>query len=170
MHIPRLILDIAFLQRGPQALPASTGLTITALASYAAAGVLAHHLMVPAKSPVGPVLLDLVLLTGFVLFLLYSRGFPGRSFQTLTALGGTGTLLTLCALPVIRMLDSTAGGAPLASTGVVLWLALMIWSVFVTAHILRHALAIGFSAGLFLALGYMMVSLFLYASLFETAR
>ncbi len=170
MHIPRLILEIALLQRGPQALPASNGLTITALASYAAAGVLAHRMIAPTGSPVGPVLLDLVLLIGFVLVLLYWRGFPGRWSQTLTALGGAGTLLTLCALPVIGMLDSTAGSPPIASVGVILWLTLMVWSVFVTAHVLRHALAIGLSTGVFLALGYMMISLVLYASLFEPVR
>lgn len=170
MRTLRMILDIALLQRGPQVLPASTSLTVGALASYAGAGLLVHQLIVPAMNPVGPVLFDLSLLVGFVLALLYGRGLLGRGLQTLAALGGTGTLLTLCTLPVVPLLDPGTAGPVEASAGVIFWLALMVWSLLVTAHILRHALAIALPAGILLAMAYMMVSLFLYGIIFGTAR
>lgn len=166
MRTPRLILDIALLQRGPQALPLSTGLTVAALGSYAAAGLLAHRLIAPAMNPVGPVFFDLSLLVGFVLALLYGRGLPGRALQTLAALGGVGTLLTLCSLPVVPLLDPATAGPVQASAGAIFWLALMIWSLVVTGHVLRHALDISFHVGILLAMAYMMVSLVLYGIMF----
>lgn len=170
MRTPRLILDIALLQHGPQALPFSTGLTVAALASYAAAGMLAHQLIAPAMNPVGPGFFDLSLLVGFVLALLYGRGLPGRARQTLAALGGVGTLLTLCSLPVVPLLDPATAGPAQASAGAIFWMALMIWSLVVTGHVLRHALDISLPVGIFLALAYMMVSLVLYGIMFGMAR
>lgn len=169
MRMFRLILDIALFQRGPQALPASFWLTVAALAVYALAGLLAHQLIVPVANPLGPVLFDLFLMVGFALALLFGFGYPERSLQTLAALGGTGTLLTLCGLPVVQMLDADATGA-VAALGVILWSALMIWSLAVTAHILRHALSVSFAVGLFLAVTYMMASILFYGTLFGTAQ
>lgn len=170
MRIFRLILDIALLQRGPQTLPASSGLAGAALASYVGVGLLAHQMILPDVNPVGPVLFDLFLLVGFVLSLLYGRGFSGRSRQTLAALGGVGTLLTLVSLPVIRMLDAADASAALAAAGVISWLGLMAWSLLVTAYILRHALSTTFPLGMLLAIAYMMVSIFFHSMLFGTAR
>lgn len=170
MRIFRLMLDIALFQRGPQSLPASPWITIGAMGAYAAAGLLVHRLIAPAASPVGPVFLDLFVLTGFVMVLLFWRGFIDRVNQTLAALAGTGTLLTLCGLPVIRLLEPQAGSPALASAGVILWLALTGWSLAVTAHILRHALAVSFPAGMIWAVAYMMISVFLYGTFFGTAR
>lgn len=169
MRTFRLILDIALIQRGPQALPASLWLTLVALAVYVVVGALAHQLIMPVATPLGPALFDLFLMVGFALALLYGFGYPERSLQTLAALGGTGTLLTLCGLPVVQMLDADAKGA-IAALGVILWSALMVWSLAVTAHILRHALSVSFAVGLFLAVAYMMVSILLYGTLFGTAQ
>lgn len=169
MRILRLILDITLLQRGPQALPASSGLAGLAMASYFGVGLLAHQMILPEVNPAGPVLFDLLLLVGFVLSLLYGRGFAGRARQTLAALGGAGTLLTLVSLPVIRILDAAEASAALAAAGVISWLALMAWSLLVTAHILRHALSLAFPLGILLAMVYMMVSIFFHEILFGTA-
>jgi hypothetical protein len=166
MGIFRLILDIALLRRGPQAVPAASWLTVAALAAYGVVGMLAHRMVVPGMNPTGPALFDLFLMIGFVLSLLYWRGFQGRAYQTLAALAGTGTLLTLCGLPVIRLLEPQAQGEALASVGAILWLVLMGWSLLVTAHILRHSLAVSLPAGVLLAMIYMMISIFFYGTLF----
>lgn len=170
MQIFRLMLDIALLQRGPQALPASLWIMAGALAAYGAAGLLAHRLIVPATYPAGPVFFDLFLMVVFVLALLSWRGVLDRAVQTLAALAGTGTLLTLCGLPVIRLLEPEGESPALASAGILLWLALTGWSLVVTAHILRHALAVTLAAGIFLAMAYMMISVFLYGTLFGTGQ
>lgn len=170
MGIFRLILDIALLQRGPQALPAASWLTVAALVAYGAVGMLAHRMIAPEINPAGPVVFDLSLLVGFVLSLLYWRSFPARVYQTLAALGGTGTLLTLCGLPVIHLLEPEGQGEALVSAGAVLWLVLMGWSLLVTAHILRHALAVSLPAGVLLSMVYMMVSIFFYGMLFGAGR
>lgn len=170
MGIFRLILDIALLQRGPQALPAASWVTAAALAAYGVVGMVAHRMIAPGMNPIGPVFFDLFLMAGFVMSLLYWRGFPGRAYQTLAALAGTGTLLTLCGLPVIRLLEPGAQGDALASVGAILWLALMGWSLLVTAHILRHSLAVSLPAGVLVGMIYMMISIFFYGMLFGTAQ
>lgn len=170
MRIFRLVLDIALLQRGPQALPAAAWLTVAALATYGAVGMLAHRMIAPEMNPTGPVFFDLFLMIGFVLSLLYWRGFPGRTYQTLAALAGTGTLLTLCGLPVIRLVEPDTQGGALVSAGAILWLALMGWSLLVTAHILRHSLAVSLPAGVLLAMIYMVISIIFYGMLFGTPQ
>jgi hypothetical protein len=39
-----------------------------------------------------------------------------------------------------------------------LWLLLMIWSLTITGHILRHALSVSFGIGVLCALGYVFIS------------
>lgn len=170
MRIFRLVLDIALLQRGPQVLPAASWLTVAALAAYGVVGMVAHQMIVPGMNPAGPVFFDLFLMVGFVLSLLAWRGLPGRAYQTLAALAGTGTFLTLCGLPVIQLLEPEAQGGTLASAGAILWLVLMGWSLLVTAHILRHSLTVSLPAGVLLAMFYMMISIFFYGMLFGTPR
>lgn len=170
MRIILVMLDIALLRRGPQALPASVSLAVGALGIYAAVGLLAHERMAPEMDPVGPVLFDLFLLVTFMMALLYSRGVANRAYQTLAALGGTGTVLSLCALPVIPLLNPGAAGSAMVYLGVILWLGLMVWSLVVTAHILRHALALDFSMGLLCSMIYMVISIYLYGFLFGPAQ
>lgn len=170
MHTLTLILDIALLRRGPQALPGAVGVTLVALGAYAVSGLLVQTQMAPETPPVAPVLLDLALTVALVAILLRFRGCPERFPQTMTAMAGTGTLLTLCGLPVVRLLQAGASGGSLAVTGAFLWLALVCWSLLVSAHILRHALDVTLSAGLVLAMVFFVTTAILYAVLFGGGR
>jgi len=89
-----------------------------------------------------------------------------RLTQTLTALAGTGTLLGLCALPVIQLLSSgQATGQPslLAS---MLWLLLFGWNLVVVAHIMRHALSVNFPVATGIAMLYTLVAIQIINALF----
>jgi hypothetical protein len=83
------------------------------------------------------------------------RGYTGRAVQTVTALCGTGLVLTLLAYPISFWI----GPAGLANGEVelarALWFGLMVWDVFITAHILHHALSVGFPLGLVLSVSYL---------------
>lgn len=170
MHIPWLIIEIAIFRRGPQSLPGSLPITVAALGIYAFSGVVVQRQIAPEMASIPPVLLDLSLSVVLVVCLLWFRGFVERFPQTATALAGTGTLLTLCGLPVIRLLQAGGDGGVAALAGVALWLALVCWSLFVTAHILRHSLEISFAFGVALAMAFLFASALLYGYLFEVNR
>ncbi|PIE82863.1 MAG: hypothetical protein CSA09_04755 [Candidatus Contendobacter odensis] len=84
------------------------------------------------------VTLDIALM-GSVLYwalLLYRR--PERFEQTFSALTGSGTLITLLALPLIywSVHKATLNDMTLP---LLLMLGLVIWSIAIIAHIVRHA-------------------------------
>ncbi len=83
----------------------------------------------------------LALLTHTVLLL---RKRPGHLPQTLAALAGTGAVIQLIAWPL------------LASP--VLLIPLLIWSLTINAHILRHALEISLGLAILISLGFLLMS------------
>lgn len=170
MRIAWLMIDIALLRRGPQDLPASLGFTLAALAAYAGSGVLVQLQIAPEMPPLPPVLFELGLTVALAGLVLWYRDVLGRLPQTLSALAGTGTLLTLCGLPVIRLLQAGDPGGVLSMGGVILWLGLVCWSLLVSAHILRHALSVSLNIGLLLAMVFLVLSALLYGTLFGGAQ
>ncbi|MDX1594435.1 MAG: hypothetical protein R3298_09300, partial [Gammaproteobacteria bacterium] len=60
------------------------------------------------------------------------------------------------------------GGTGESAAGIVfpLWLALFLWGLAVTAHILRHALETSFATASLVAVGYLVVSLLFIETLF----
>jgi hypothetical protein len=98
-------------------------------------------------------LLELAMLTVFVVLLLYLLGKPARIRQTLSALTGAGTLLGLPALLLVIAAPEQEA-SPLSMA----WLMLLVWNLLVTAHIMRHALSSSLAIGLAVALLYILVS------------
>ncbi len=152
-------LDLCMLRRTPQQLPASTALLGLLLAAGLFGSVL---LSVTAGANVavslGQGLLDLLLLLGVLRVALRLVGKPQRFVQTASALVGADTLIGLVALLPLSL--ATAGGD---STGQLLipglmFLLLVVWSVTVAAHILRHAFEITLAQGAFIAVTYDFVS------------
>jgi hypothetical protein len=115
-------------------------------------------------------LVDATLLIGITGGLLAIRGYMARLQQTLIALMGAGILLEILALPLLLWLNTVAQqtGLPprLAS---LLLLGLMIWSIAVTAHIMRQALSVSFTVGVLVSVMYALVSIQVMNFLFSTA-
>ncbi|NQD36681.1 hypothetical protein HPT27_06560 [Permianibacter sp. IMCC34836] len=133
----RLHWPICQLQRGPQDLPAAPALLRFAMLACFLSGVLVFTLSVSVA--------DAMLRTGFSLaislliwpLLLHAAGQQARLLQTLTAVLGCAAILNFLLWPLswlIRSLGDRAGLLPL------LLIALLLWSVTVSGHILRHAL------------------------------
>lgn len=83
---------------------------------------------------------------GLVYLLLAFFGFQVRFVQTAIALVAAGVLLTLVTLPIVAGAVRSPGGG---GDGILVllqlgFLFLILWSVVVHAHILRHALALSF--------------------------
>ena len=152
-----LFLDICLFRKGPQDVPVSMALLKMCLLAYAASGLLVLTLSVPVQVALLQILLDLVLLAGLLYLALILHRHPGRFEQTLAALTGSGTLMGLLALPpmiwIVR--QGPRGDSQFPS---LLMLALMVWSIAVMAHILRHAFNAPVWAGALYALGYTFLS------------
>lgn len=171
----RLFLDIVMHRRGPQDVPAGQGVFLVALAGYVVVGAAVLWPSADGLSELlGQVGVDLVLLVGCCGGLLIATGRAARFGQTLTALFGTGALLSAAALPFVWIVARSLGdpGAPpetlpppaLLSTLALFGLLLV--SLLVTGHILRHALDWSYAAGVLAATAYFALSTLVFRSLF----
>lgn len=171
----RLFLDIALHRRGPQDVPAERRVFVGALAAYLVAGA---AVLWPSAADLrqlyAQLAVDLALLVALCSGLLALTGRAARTGQTLTALFGTGALLSAAALPFVWMvagsLGETAATAetlpPAALLGTLALFGLLLASLLVTGHILRHALDWSYPAGVLAATGYFALSTFVFRSLF----
>lgn len=152
-----LFLDICLLRKGPQDTPASMALLKICLLAYALSGLLVLLFSTPAPVALSQILLDMVLLSGLLYLALTLRRHPKRFEQTLSALTGTGALMGLLALPLMSWIIHQEEGANTALPSLLL-LVLMVWSIAIMAHILRHAFEISIWLGALCALGYTFLS------------
>ena len=155
----QLFWQICLLQKAPQDIPYSRGLFLLLLLMGFLVDNLNLNFALPEVEP-GPVLLIVSIHTVFFLgtlsALMTVMGYAARIFQTLTALLGTGVIISLLAMPVLLTISYFAEEP--GYFGLIL-LLLNIWSLVIMAHILRHALSVSFLlAGLF-AFGYFMLSI-----------
>lgn len=142
-------INLCLLRANPQDLPAAPALTVMALLAYTLVSVGLSF----TDLGLGRAVLWAVLDTGVLAILTHSalllRRFPERFYQTLTALMGSGALLGLLAWPIIALQNVTAQ------------IIMLVWSLAVVAHILRHALSVPLALGILASLGYFMVELLL---------
>ena len=111
-------------------------------------------------------LLDIVISLLWIWLLLAFKHHPGRFLQSATALLGSGVLVGLLALPLQMMAgDGTEPGLPAHLAGVALFFVLL-WSLMVVAHILRHALEVRMGLAMGLALTYSILTTVIVRSLF----
>ncbi len=151
--------EICLLQKAPQDIPYSRGLFFLLLVANFLVGTLYSGLSSPDVT-FGSILLlasiHMLFFVGSLSVLMTVMGYSARIFQTLTALLGTGVIITLLAMPVVLAINY----APQLTGyfGLIL-LLLITWDLVIMAHILRHALSVSFLlAGLF-AFGYFMLSI-----------
>jgi hypothetical protein len=159
-------LDLCLLRKGPQDLPASGYFLGLSLCCYALVSFLVASPSSGMAEAFRLALVDIGMLAVFVAALLYLQSKTGRINQTLSALAGSGSLLGLFALPLVLLVNQgqPADQVPALLAG--LWLSLLIWNLFVMAHIMRHALSSSFPIGLGAAVLYALVSMQVVATLF----
>jgi hypothetical protein len=157
-------LDLCLLRAEPQALPASRWLLGFALACYLLLSLTTAGLSGGFVAGLQVAVLDVVLLCGFVVALLYLVNKPRRISQTLSALAGAGCILAIPAILLTLVMDSGIG--PDTSSLSMLWLLLLFWNLLVTAHIIRHALSSSLALGIGLSLVYLLVSTQIMVSVF----
>jgi hypothetical protein len=157
-------MDLCLLRAEPQALPASRWLLGFSLAMYLLLSLTTAALSGGFVAGLQVAVLDVVLLCGFVVLLLYMVNKPRRILQTLSALAGAGCILAIPAILLLVAMNSGIG--PDESSLPVFWLLLLFWNLLITAHIIRHALSSSLALGIGLSLAYILVSTQIMVSVF----
>ncbi len=154
----KLFFDICLLRAKPQDVPASNTLMLLTLLVALVSGVptIIGHIggLAPALM-IG--LIDVVLILVLLRIFLTLTGLSGRLLQTATALFGTGVIMNLLSIPVQILLDSSTESSVSQFIGALLYFALLVWSLVIMAHILRHSFKLQLSSGVLIAMGYFML-------------
>ncbi len=142
----RQVIDLLWLRCGPQDLPYSKPLVWALMWLSLGLEFLAHQLLDRENSGALPIFLGFVLGLGVPWVLLATFDKRARYVQTLTALLVTSLVLSLAFLPLALVLMPVTGAqAATPATGLhsllaLLMLALVVWKIWVTGNIWRHAL------------------------------
>lgn len=161
-----VFFDICRLRAGPQDLPTSSVLLGLSLIIYMITGVI-NGLLSPEQLPFTKVVawsvIETVLLVLLTSSLLHFAHYSARVMQTLTAVAGTSTQLSIISMPFIFWFAQAKHTHSDPTLPLLLLLSLSIWSLTVYAHILRHALMVPFFVGLMLAMtSYSLIAIILY--------
>ncbi len=154
------------LKRKPQDLPASEFLLVQTVLVYFLVGCAHSTLHQAFFQSILISGLDILFMILFVFLCLKIFRFGRRFSQTLTALAGSGTILTLLAIPVTSGLLRTQD-SPVYPLFAFLLLFLFVWSISVQAHIFRHAFSFSLGGGLWFAFLYNLLSYMLISGLLQ---
>lgn len=160
----KLFWEICLLRAPPQRIPKSWLLQGIALTVYVAASTAVASIDRPLWNALLSGAVDTFLLVGLTHVALWVRDHPERSTQTVTALAGSSALIGFIALPLLASLHDSSGAV--AGLQGLLWLGLVVWSILIMGHILRHAMSIPFLAGNMVALVYVYISFKVMNALF----
>ncbi len=155
---------LCLLRQAPQDLPYSLEQTRSLVAMTVVLD-LGFVLMAGLDEPALRVVLGLLTLLLVPWLLLAWRARRERYPQTLSAVAGSGVLLTLMLLPVVWLAQQFPAAAsaeqvePLQLLFALLVLVMYAWTLMVRSHILRHALDLPRSAAALIALGWFLLEL-----------
>lgn len=151
---------VLLLRLGPQDVPAGSQAMLTSIGAYVLVTSINLNLGNPHPRWMLVVGLAVALPMVMTRILLGLRGRLARWEQTISAKFGTSALLALLTLPI-----NLAGSDNLGPGAALITLVAFFWSFSVSAHIWRHALDIGFAAGLALSVALFAVTVFIITTL-----
>ena len=156
----RLFLDIALFRKGPQDVPDFPILFALALSADLAISTVVGALEGDFFGAILQATVASGLLLAFVALILLLTSHLERFRKTATAVLGCDALITLAALPISLLSDVFSGLC-------LLIMGILFWNLLVFAHILKHALGIGYALSAALALIFTLTSLDLMARIFS---
>jgi len=159
MVLWRLFLDIVLFKKGPQDVPDSSVLFALVLLADVVISTVVGALEGDVSGALVQAFVASVLLLAFVALILLLTSHRERFQKTATAVLGCDALMTLAALPVSLLSDVLSGLG-------LLIMGILFWNLLVFAHILKHALGIGYALSVALALIFTLTSLDLMARIF----
>ncbi len=152
----KLFLDIVLWRRGPQDLPASPTLVVLALIAYVAVSAVQLLLMGESGRALWLYLVgDPLLMMGWVWLLLVVFGKRERYLQTVAAVLGAATILSLLLALPLQLLGGLGGGAGSAGSAL---LTLLLLAAFVAAiaRVIRIATETSPFASVALTIAYVL--------------
>jgi len=143
MLILQRFVQICLFRAGPADLPASRWLFKWTILAYLLIGTAVSHIdnAVLLVNVVAS-LADTGLMMLVCWMLLRYRGLGARYLQTVTAMAGTGSVMGIVGLPILWLFRQVEAHGQLTSLVLLLVMAVVFWSLMVTAHIFRQALDI----------------------------
>lgn len=159
MVLWRLFLDIVLFKKGPQDVPDSPVLFALVLLADVVISTVVGALEGDVSGALVQAFVASVLLLAFVALILLLTSHRERFQKTATAVLGCDALMTLAALPVSLLSDVLSGLG-------LLIMGILFWNLLVFAHILKHALGIGYALSVALALIFTLTSLDVMARIF----
>ena len=145
---------IALHRRGPEDLPASGFLLGLLVVVYGFMSFAAAKIVEPWPRAVAMVVFDMGLYMVFLWVLLALFGRVPRYPQTVSALLGSGTLLTLLSIPILFFGDFANYENTEPSLATLLFFLLIIWSIDVAGFVVSRALPVSYVVGVLIVLGY----------------
>lgn len=161
MNIALRFVDLCLFKAGPSDVPASQSLLKISLLVYLILGIAINRLDNDWSTSLFVSLAEVLLMLSVTGLLLKFRGYPARYNQTITALAGTGSFITIVGFPVIWWFYQIEPEQQATSYVMLLMVALMFWSLMVTAHIFRQSLDIKAGTAAVLTVIYTMITLLL---------
>ena len=159
-------VQICLLRMTPQDLPSSGTLLALVLVAHTLVGVAVAAVNLRFGQALAAGVIDTALMCGLATGLLMLRTLRERTVQTLTALAGAGAVIGFLAYPVSLWLHGAhEANEPSPALGVLL-LAVLGWSLAVSAHILRHALSAPYYVGLLISVAFYWISVRILSNLF----
>jgi len=150
---------VSTLKASPADAPLSLTAQYTAILAYWTVGVI---ILIQSQSLIESVFVSAVQ-TGLLIFIvnvsLWIRKNPERIVQTVTAITGAGTIISIIAFPIIMLFSGAEGTTQYLYTA--FWIVLVVWETVMIAHVFRFALDIPFIA----AAGMAMIFLYLSATI-----
>lgn len=166
LAIVYFFIELCLLRRKPQDLPPSSALLALVLVAGLLGGVLlAVSAGAPLLAGVNQTLLDFLLMLGVLHVALKFTDKLPRFLQAATALVGADTLIGIVALMPVGLAGPGLDDNPQLLLAGLLFMALVAWSVVITAHILRHAFDITLMQGAIAAVAFDIFSFVLVGGL-----
>jgi uncharacterized membrane protein len=163
----RSFLEIVLFIRPPQDLPSDRRLLYVVVLSYFLMGLLLLFPKLGGPLTLMIVVSDIMVSVAFVQIVLLVKKQPQRLTQTLTAMFGAGTIISVMMLPLVYGIYTAEEGTEVPSLVAAGIYLLFAWSVAVNAHIFRYAFNLpNIFIGIFFALGLYLLTEMVMAMLF----
>lgn len=160
MQLIKTFWDICRLKAGPQDIPTGRYLLVAALFAGIIVDSFSTSILIPSLSSLKIIQIlvayNLILLVA-VYLLLTVLGYAQRGMQTLTAMVGSGLLISLVLLPSLLMLNSAQ---EVVKSFALYILVDTVWRILVNAHIFRHAFSISLLMAMIVSMSYLIFSLY----------
>jgi len=169
LPLVRFFFDLCLLRRAPQDLPASWALLgVTLLADLLTGMMLASAVGISPGMGLAQSLFDVAFMLVLLYGALYLLDRLPRFLQSATALLGSSALLGFAAaVPVGLLPPDQEGREPIGAA--LLLLTLVLWSILVTGHILRHTFQLRLGQGIAIAVLYTYFAYSLLGAIFSGA-